>query len=45
MGVSYAAIDEYLLHGTASDHDRAIIEGYHARAGHKLRLPTVYQEL
>ena len=44
MGVSYAAIDEYLLHGTASEHDRAIIEGYHARAGHKLRLPTVYQE-
>lgn len=44
MGVSYAAIDEYLLHGAASAHDREIIERYHARAGHKLRLPTVYSE-
>ena len=44
MGVSYAAIDAYLLHGTAPAEAKAIIEGYHARAGHKLRLPTVYQE-
>jgi len=42
MGVSYAAIDAYLAGKAVSDGDRAVIERYHARAGHKLRLPPVY---
>ena len=45
MGVRYADIDEYLLHGVASAEAKAIIDRYHARAGHKLRLPTVYREV
>ena len=45
MGVSYAAIDEFLLHGTASAEAKVIIDRYHARAGHKLRLPTVYRDI
>ena len=45
MGVSYAAIDEYILHGTASEADAAIIERYHARSAHKLRMPPVYREV
>ena len=44
MGVTYAAVDEYILHGTGSEQDRAVIERYHARAGHKLRLPPVFDE-
>ncbi|MCL2108036.1 MAG: NAD(+) synthase [Oscillospiraceae bacterium] len=35
MGISYKKIDEYLLHGVASEEDRAVIEGYHARTAHK----------
>ena len=37
MGVSYRAIDDYLLHGTAGESDRAIIERYHSRSEHKRR--------
>ena len=44
MGVSYAAIDNYILHGTATEADAAVIERYHARSLHKLRLPPVYSE-
>ena len=44
MGVSYAAIDEYILHGTGDAADVAVIERYHSRAAHKLRMPTVYSE-
>ena len=41
MGVTYAAIDEYLTEGTASDKDIAIIERYHARSEHKRKpIPT-----
>ena len=41
MGVSYAAIDRYLLTGAASEHDRAIIERYHRVSEHKRRpIPT-----
>lgn len=45
MGVSYAAIDNYILNGTASEADAAIIERYHSRAAHKLRMPPVYCEI
>ncbi len=36
MGVTYAAIDKFILTGEASDEDRAVIERYHARSLHKL---------
>ena len=42
MGVSYAAIDRFLETGEASEHDRAIIERYHSRAEHKLKMPETY---
>ena len=35
MGVSYAAIDRYLLTGEAEEHDLAIMERYHRRSEHK----------
>ncbi len=44
MGVSYAAIDRYLTTGEASEHDRSIIERFHARSEHKRRPPTTFQE-
>ncbi len=44
MGVSYAAVDEYILHGTGTEKDIAVIERYHARNTHKLRLPPVFDE-
>lgn len=41
MGVSYAAIDRYILTGEADEADRAIIERYHSRSLHKLSpIPT-----
>ncbi len=41
MGVTYAAIDRYILTGQASETDRAIIERYHSRSLHKLSpIPT-----
>ncbi len=41
MGVTYRAIDEYILTGRATDEDRAIMDRYHARALHKLEpVPT-----
>ncbi len=42
MGVSYAAIDRYILTGEATDHDREIIERYHARSAHKRRPAAGY---
>ena len=37
MGVTYAAIDHYITTGEANDHDKAIIDRYHARSEHKRR--------
>ena len=37
MGVSYAAIDRYILTGEAEEKDRAIIDRYHSRSEHKRR--------
>ena len=37
MGVSYAAIDRYILEGVADDADQAIIDRYHSRSEHKRR--------
>jgi len=42
MGVTYAAIDEYLESGAANDHDKAIIERYHRTSEHKRRLPPMF---
>ena len=43
MGVSYAAIDNYLLHGEVNEHDRAIIDRYHSRSEHKRRLISTFE--
>jgi len=41
MGVTYRAIDEYILTGNATDADRAVMDRYHARSLHKLEpIPT-----
>jgi len=39
MGITYAAIDEFLLHGTASVADRAIIDRFHSVSEHKRKMP------
>jgi len=44
MGVTYAAIDALLLGNPVSDADKAIIDRFHSRAGHKLRLPPLFEE-
>ena len=44
MGVTYAAIDRYLITGEASEHDKAIIDRYHARSEHKRAGAAVYHE-
>lgn len=41
MGVTYEAIDRFVLTGKANDQDRPIIERYHAASRHKLSpIPT-----
>lgn len=42
MGVTYAAIDKYILTGEASPEDKEIIDRYHKRSEHKRRMPSVY---
>ena len=42
MGITYAAIDDYILNGVATPEDKAKIDAYHARSEHKRRLPTKY---
>lgn len=42
MGVTYAAIDQYLETGEGSPEDIAIIERYHNASHHKRKLPPVY---
>ena len=44
MGVTYAAVDAYIMNGSGTDRDVAIIERYHARAAHKLNPIPVYEE-
>ena len=43
MGVSYRAIDEYLLNGIVSEHDKQIIDRYHSRSEHKRKPITTYK--
>lgn len=44
MGVTYAAIDKYITTGEATPEDKAIIDRYHARSGHKRREPLRYHD-
>ena len=42
MGVTYNAIDEYILNGNAHAHDAEIIRRYHSGSEHKRRMPLWY---
>lgn len=42
MGVSYAAIDEYLLSGKADERTLERIKSYHEKSEHKRKMPIVY---
>ncbi len=44
MGVSYAAVDEYILRGRGNERDVAVIRRFHDRSAHKLRMPPVFDE-
>jgi NAD+ synthase len=43
MGVTYKAIDDYLLYGIVSEKDAAVIDRYHSRSEHKRTGTAVYQ--
>lgn len=43
MGVTYAAIDKYILTGEADEHDKAIIDRYHERSEHKRRPISIFE--
>lgn len=45
MGVTYKAIDEFLIKGTASEADMAVIRRFHERSEHKRRPIAKYKEL
>jgi len=42
MGITYAAIDNYILNGVVCDADKTKIDGYHAHSAHKRRMPACY---
>lgn len=44
MGVTYKAIDSFLLYGRANEKDLAVIKRYHSRSAHKLVPAVVYSE-
>lgn len=44
MGVSYKAIDDFLLYGRASEADLAVIDRFHSRSAHKLVPAVVYSD-
>lgn len=44
MGVTYRAIDEYIVEGKANEHDREIIDRYHSRSEHKRKPAAIYGE-
>ena len=43
MGVTYKAIDDYLLSGVVNEHDKAIIDRYHNRSEHKRRPISTFE--
>ena len=42
MGVTYKAIDTFLMEGTVSEADKKIIDSYHNKSAHKRRLPLTF---
>ncbi|MGI5959248.1 MAG: NAD(+) synthase [Massiliimalia sp.] len=44
MGITYAEIDEYLLNGTATEHNRSILQKYHKKSQHKRQPILKYQD-
>jgi NAD+ synthase len=42
MGITYAKIDNFLLHGEANPEDKIIIDRYHTISKHKREMPTNY---
>jgi NAD+ synthase len=42
MGITYRAIDSYLLTGDASEQDKGMIERFHAASAHKRAMPLVF---
>lgn len=45
MGVTYNAIDRYILTGEAEERDRKIIDRFHRNSAHKRRGITLYKEI
>ena len=43
MGVTYAAIEEYITTGVATEHDKAIIDRYHRVSEHKRAPAAIYE--
>lgn len=43
MGITYKAIDDYLLYGTVNEEDKAVIDRYHGRSEHKRRPINMYR--
>jgi len=43
MGISYAAIDKFLLTGEAAEADRAILRRFHSRSEHKRKPVPVFE--
>lgn len=43
MGVTYKAIDDYLMYGMVSERDKAIIDRYHSRSEHKRQPIATYK--
>ena len=43
MGVTYRAIDAFLLHGEVNDADKAVIDRYHGRSEHKRRPVSTFE--
>ena len=43
MGVTYRAIDCFLLHGEVTDADKAVIDRYHGRSEHKRRPISTFE--
>jgi len=44
MGVTYAAIDDYILNGKATQKDKEIIDRYHNNSEHKRHMPVGYED-
>ena len=43
MGVTYKAIDDFLLYGTVNAQDKAVIDRYHNRSEHKRKPLVTYK--